>query len=150
MTVEKIMTKNAQCVKINTSLIKVSKLLSSKNFHAIPVIDEQKKVLGIIAENDFFTKDLAGIYLPTYINFLKKARFKSKISKKEQEEIEKLISAKAGDIMTADCFTVSSKTSIKELISIFKTKKYYTIPVVDKSKKLLGIITQADILKIIK
>jgi len=150
MTVEKIMTKNVKSVKINTSLVNVSKLLSKKRLHAVPVVDDNKKVLGIITENDFFTKDLSDTYLPTYINFLKKAKFKSKISKKEYENVKKLLEAKAGDIMAANCLTTSPKTSIKKLLEIFQTKKYYSIPVVDKTKKLIGIVTQQDILKIIK
>ena len=150
MTVEKIMTKKVKCVKINTALVKVSKILSKKRLHAVPVVDDNKKVLGIITENDFFTKDLSDIYLPTYINFLKKTKFKSKISKKENENVKKLLEAMAGDIMVANCLTIGPKTTIKKLIEIFKTKEYYSIPVVDKTKKLIGIVTQQDILKIIK
>ena len=150
MTIEKIMTKKVKSVRINTSLLNVSKILSKKRLHAVPVVDAQKKILGIITEKDFFTKDLTETYLPTYINFLKKAKFKNRISRKEKKEMDILFSAKAEDIMTANCFTIESKTSTKKLLEIFRTKKYYTIPVVDKSKKLIGIITQADILKIIK
>ena len=149
MTVEKIMTKNVKSVKIKTPLIKVSKLLAKKRLHAVPVVDEEKRVVGIITENDFFTKDMANTYLPTYINFLKKAKFKSKISKQEKINVDKLLTAKAGDIMVQKCLTVTPKASIKGLIEIFKTKKYYSIPVVDKSNKLIGIVTQQDILKII-
>jgi Mg/Co/Ni transporter MgtE len=59
------------------------------------------------------------------------------------------MSATAADIMTADCLVVESTLSLPDIINFFQEKKLYTVPVVDKKKILVGIVTVADIIKLI-
>lgn len=51
------------------------------------------------------------------------------------------------EIMTADPITVSPKTSLQEAIQILAEKKIRRLPVVNDESKLIGIITQGDVIK---
>ncbi len=63
--------------------------------------------------------------------------------------VNKLLRTMAEDIMTTDCFTVTPDLSAKELLKLIIAKHYFTIPVVNKEGKMVGIVTQNDILNII-
>lgn len=147
--VKDIMVKEVISVKSETKIIEAAQLISKYRIHGIPVV-ENGKVAGIITETDFFVKDQPDLYLPSYIEFLNKAEFASKISLAKRRAINKLLKAKAKDIMTADCFTVMPDLEVKELLKLIIAKHYFTIPVVDKDGNMVGIVTQNDILNIIK
>lgn len=149
MQVQKIMTKKVILVRQNEKVVKVARLLDKFQIHGLPVVDKNNKIAGIITESDFFIKSLPGLHLPSYIDFLKKAKFAKRLSKKQKQETNQLIEATAKDIMTEDCFCVEPRLEIKELIKIFKNKHIYTIPVIDKNQKVIGIVTMADIIKLI-
>jgi CBS domain-containing protein len=51
----------------------------------------------------------------------------------------------ARDIMTTEVLTVSPETSISELSKILENRKIGGLPVVDKGGRLLGVITQSDL-----
>jgi len=55
---------------------------------------------------------------------------------------------KAKDIMSKDVVTVSPSLGIREIYKIFKDTRYGGLPVVDKDKNILGMITKAEILAI--
>ena len=149
MQIKQIMIKDVIYVKADDKITEVERLITKHRIHGVPVVDK-KKVIGIITETDFFVKSLSDVYLPSYIDFLKKAKFAHKVPLTKKIEINKLLKSKAGDIMTKNCFTVQGTTDVKDLIKIFKTKNFFTIPVTDKAGKITGIITQADIIKLIK
>ncbi len=51
----------------------------------------------------------------------------------------------ARDIMTTPVITVGPDTSIKELVKILGEHRINGAPVIDKDSKLVGIVTEADI-----
>jgi CBS domain-containing protein len=53
----------------------------------------------------------------------------------------------ARDIMTTEVLTVSPETSISDLSKILENRKIGGLPVVDKGGRLLGVITQSDLVE---
>jgi CBS domain-containing protein len=149
MKIKEIMIKDVVTVNPQTPVSEVAKMLFEKRFHGIPVVDDEKKLLGIITEGDFFVKDSMMIFLPNYIDFLEKAKITKELPDGKKEEVEELLSAKAEDIMTKECFFVQEETDILELIKTFQKGKFFTMPVVDKDEKVVGIVTVADIISLI-
>lgn len=149
MTTQNIMTKKVIAVVKNENIIKVAHLLDKHKIHGVPVVDENSKLVGIITESDFFIKTLPGLHLPSYIDFLKKAKFAKRLSKQQKERTNRLLEARAKDIMTKRCIYVAPTLEIKYLVEYFKDKHIYTIPVVDKNKIVVGVVTMADLIKLI-
>ncbi len=149
LQVKEIMIKGVITVKADDSIITVARLLERKKVHALPVIDNKNKVIGIVAETDFYLKNELDFHIPTYINFVKNTNFKKVRDVINEPQIQTLISAKVSDIMTTDCVVVNENLEIDQLIRLFKERKLYTIPVVSKANVLVGIVTVADILKLI-
>lgn len=148
LTVEDIMTTTVIQVEPKTHINEVAQLLNKYGIHGIPVVRDEK-LAGIITESDFFIKNASNLHLPSYLDFLAKAEFHKRLSRREKKEVEKLMQATAKDIMSKKCETVRPTMPIRQLIKKFKTKHIYTMPVV-KGKKMVGIVTLADIVKLIK
>ena len=56
---------------------------------------------------------------------------------------------KAKDVMSKDVVTVSPSAGIREVYDIFKKTRYGGVPVVDGDKKILGMITKAEMLSVL-
>ncbi|MFH1478936.1 MAG: CBS domain-containing protein [Candidatus Omnitrophota bacterium] len=56
---------------------------------------------------------------------------------------------KAKDIMSKDVVTVRPSLGIKDIYKIFKETRYGGFPVVDKNRKIIGMITKAEILSVL-
>ncbi|MFZ5447534.1 MAG: CBS domain-containing protein [Thermodesulfobacteriota bacterium] len=53
----------------------------------------------------------------------------------------------ARDIMTTEILTVAPETSISELSKLLENRKIGGVPVVDKGGRLVGVITQSDLVE---
>lgn len=146
MIVEDIMTKDVVTVTADMSIQEVANILAQHGIHGVPVVDADMKIMGIITETDFFTKDASNMHLPSFIDFIKNEKIEEE---QKNESVEALLNATAADIMSANCFVVSPSFETQDLIKIFKEVRYKTIPVVDVNEKLVGIVTLADIIKLI-
>jgi acetoin utilization protein AcuB len=145
MQVKDIMTKKVVSVDPDENIMRVADIIFKNGFHGMPVI-EKGKVIGIITEDDFFLKGYDDLYLPSYIQFLKSNKVVDGLPRNIKNKIEKLIEAKAKDLMTAPCITLSPTTSISRLMALIKKTKFTTWPVTDKKNNLIGIVTLVDIL----
>ena len=52
MIIKDVMTRNPICVEVDTSIVKAKEILNKNNFSKLPVVDKQKKLVGIITKND--------------------------------------------------------------------------------------------------
>jgi len=141
MTVKDMMTKEVVTVPPDMSVKDAAKKLFQMEISGLPVIDEQKHVIGMITEKDIIT-----MALPKYVEklgdfdfLLNEEPFTRKI-----EESDKV---KVKDIMRKEVLCVTEDTPIPEVARLMIIKKVRRCPVLDKEKKLIGIIARADIVK---
>jgi len=146
MDVSEIMTLEVISVKKDAPLKEAAGLLAKLRIHGMPVIDGENKVVGVITESDFFSKDASNIYLPTFLDFIKGEPNEAKIGN-DNADLDQ--TTKVADIMTEKCLTVKPDLSVKELIKIFKETSFKTIPVADEGGVLVGIVTVMDVIKLL-
>jgi len=117
---ETIMVRDIITCKEDDSIDFVLKKLKMSRRGGLPIIDIEKKLVGIISERDF-------------IKFF--------------TNIEFGISVK--DVMTKKPFFISPEISILDCLKTIVNARYRRLPVV-KNKKLVGIVTSLDLLEYIK
>ena len=66
MLIKDIMTQDVITVSKETPLKEAAGLLAKFRVHGLPVVDGNKKVVGIVTESDFFTKDASNIFDKDY------------------------------------------------------------------------------------
>ena len=127
MLVENWMATNVIAVKPDTSLLKCRNLLKEHQIRRLPVVDDQNRVVGIISDRDV------------------KGASPSKATALEVHEMQYLLAElKAKDIMTAKPWD-----SVEQAAIIMMDKKFGGLPVVSEDNKLVGIITDQDIFKLL-
>ncbi len=110
------MSKDTFTVDINDSLELVLNIMQWRNIHHVPVINKNKKLIGLLTWRDI--KDF--------------------LNDKE------MITTSVKSIMIKDVITISQNKSLTEAKEIMKRNNIHGIPVVKKGQ-LIGIITSNDI-----
>lgn len=146
MKVSDIMTKEVIAVQADTLITEVAEIMTRERIHAVPVIDEGKKVIGIITESNFFSKSSpASLYFPTVIDFMKTGKLYEVGGRDEWREVVK--NALAKDIMTTPCAVVQDSADAQDFIKLVREREFTSVPVVNSNAMLVGIVTVADVLK---
>jgi CBS domain-containing protein len=143
------MITNVISVSPDTKIVEVAQILFKNRIHAVPVVEEGK-VVGIIAEDDFFTRDTNNVFLPSYIEFIKGTKIVDALVKEKQEKLSKLMSLEAKDIMTKECVSILEDMDLNGLLEFFRETRFMTLPVIDNKEKLIGIVTVSDIIGLMK
>lgn len=149
MKVKDIMTRDVITVGRDMLISDISQILFRNRIHGVPVV-ENGIIMGIITETDFFSKGAVNVYLPGYIDFLKNDEFSNEMTESEQEKVNFMLHAKASDIMSSPCVTINEEADLNELLGLIKGRNLNTVPVIDKNGNLAGIITVADLIKLLK
>lgn len=148
MKIKEIMTRDVITVDEYMPVTEVAKIVSENKIHAVPVIDKDRHVLGIITETDFFTKDNASmVYMPSLIDFVNSGKMEYK--EEENEEVSKVLNAKAKDIMSAKTENISEDMELEDFVKLIKEKSFNSYCVVDENGVLVGIMTVADAIKLL-
>lgn len=143
------MSENVVFVAPETKITEVAEILFKNRYHGLPVL-EHGKIVGIITETDFFTKDMANLHLPSYISFLQENRIVEGLPKEIESSVRALLNIRAKDIMTPNCVSILRDMDLHALLEFFKVTKFYTLPVIDETESLVGIVTQSDIIGLLK
>lgn len=132
MLVENWMATNVIAVKPDTSLLKCRNMLKEHQIRRLPVIDDQNRVVGIISDRDV------------------KGASPSKATALEVHEMQYLLAElKAKDIMTPRPVTIKPWDSVEQAAILMMDKRFGGLPVVSEDNKLVGIITDQDIFKLL-
>lgn len=146
MQVKDIMAKNVMTVTVDTEVKKVVEILTEQRIHGVPVIDEDKKVIGIVTETNFFTRADSDKYMSKFVEAIKEKKLPDPKILKNENEISS--QSKVESIMTKNCVTVRPEMDLSELFEVFRKKGYHTIPVADENGVLEGVVTVSDIIAI--
>ena len=125
MLVEEMMTKNVYTLKKDDTIEKAIQLIKEKRIRHIPIVDDEMKCIGIVTDRDI------------------RLAVPSIFSTNEQKEV---FQKPIGTIMTRDVITAHPLDFVEEVAAIFYQHHIGCLPIV-KENRLVGIITQTDLLK---
>lgn len=141
MRVKEIMTERVVSFSPDTNAKEALELLLKMKISGLPVIDEKNKLVGMFTEKDIL-KNILPSYIERVGSFVYEDNPKS-IRKKFQD----LVNLKVSQIMRRDVVTVDENTSLCEVAHLMLTQKIRRIPVLDKEKKVIGIVAREDIVR---
>ena len=138
LLVRDVMTKGVISISKYDPVMKVADILNEKNISGLPVVDNNHRVIGIITQADILSM----------IGVSREHTFKDLLKHMLGETLpERRIGDHVGDIMTSPALTINPDANIAEAVRIMDEKRIRRLTVADENKKLIGIITRADILK---
>jgi len=144
MKVKDIMSKEVFTAQPEMNISEVTKILAENKIHGVPVVDENKKIIGIITETNFFAKVNGEPVLSQFVENVKENKLPDVGDLKVRDEID--AETKVKEIMTKDCVTIDPEMETEELFEVFRKRGFHTIPVADAEGILCGIVSVADLI----
>ena len=121
-------------------------LLARTDRGAIPVVDEELRVIGIVSESDLVISDEeADLHLPHYLNIMGGIVFVGSM-KGFEERLNKALATSVSDLMTAEPIVVQLDDDAETVARTIAEKHHNHLPVVDDEGRLAGMVTRADAL----
>ena len=121
-------------------------LLAKTDLGAIPVVDGERRVVGIVSESDLVIGDEeADLHLPHYLNIMGGIVFVGSM-KGFEERLEKAFATKVSELMTSDPVVVRDDDDAELVARTIAEKHHNHLPVVDGEGCLAGLVTRADAL----
>lgn len=140
MKVKEIMKKEVITVDSDTSFAQGVKLLFKSRISGMPVIDKRYRVIGLVSEKDFFRA-----LHPSYQEYYESPVSFIKFERLEREGLQKVKNFRIRDIMTKEVEFAYPDTPLLKIGAIMLARHIHRLPVVNKQRKLLGIVTRRDI-----
>ncbi len=136
--VSQVMTRNVIYLKPDTTIGEAARIMTSRNVHGCPVVDNQMHVIGIVTESNiaFLAGGTKSPRLRDWFNVIFGHQKPAEVNWDE----------KISRIMSHPVTTVNPETPVKEALALMQDKRIKTVPVVDRNNKLVGILSLHDIL----
>ncbi|MDM8561574.1 CBS domain-containing protein [Candidatus Parabeggiatoa sp. HSG14] len=137
MIVKEIMTRAVKSITPETRLQEVASLMCLNRFSGLPVVEDDDKLIGVVAE-----RDVLSYLFPTLKDIMEGTGgldFESM-----EADYKKILPLKTTDLMTRKVIAVRSDMAILKAASIMARNNFRRIPVADDGK-LVGIISLGDI-----
>jgi acetoin utilization protein AcuB len=131
MLVENWMSKPAITIDADASVVNAVKLLKQHEIHMLPVMDSHR-LAGIITVRDLHMASAADTTLLNHEGFL---------------DLNSSIRIRA--VMTNRPVTVQSDCTVEETAETLLVNRISGLPVVNRKKRLVGVITKSDIFQLI-
>ncbi len=143
-TVGEIMTSPPFSVTPDTDLKEAIKILADQKISALPVV-EAGKLVGIISETDLMWQE-TGVETPPYIMILDSLIYLENPARHDKA-IHKALGQTVKEVMSQKPITIKMTETVKHAAILMHEKKIRRLPVLDLDGKLVGIITQGDIIR---
>ncbi len=116
LTVRQVMEDAVFTVSPQTKGATIAELLTDRNFGSVPVVEEDRTLLGLVSEFDLL---------------------------RVMEEGQDLRQLTAKEIMTQDVVTATEEMLVKDLVHLLQARHLIRVPVV-RGKSLVGIVARRD------
>jgi len=121
-------------------------LLAKTEMGAIPVVDDDRKVVGIVSESDLIlSEEESDLHLPHYLNIMGGIVFVGSM-KGFEERLNKAFATKVSELMTADPIVAQTDEDAESVAKTIADKHHNHLPVVDAEGRFAGMVTRADAL----
>ncbi len=119
MDIQSVMTANPTCCSPEATLREVAGLMAANDCGQIPVVDAQRRPLGVITDRDITVRAVAKGADPA--------------------------TATASDYMTKPATMVTQASSLNDVVDLMEDQQIRRVLVVDDRGAVTGIVAQADI-----
>jgi CBS domain-containing protein len=133
MVAKDIMTKEMVTISQDASLHDAGQLIKEKRINGVPIVDEEKNLLGIITLTD----------LLNIINVLSK-----KMDMNQEDHINHLRNLfkekKVKEFMVKKVESLKEDSNLTDIMNLMFNKKIHTIPILNDNK-LVGVLGKHDL-----
>jgi CBS domain-containing protein len=140
MQAQDVMTTKVVAVAPATPVTEIAKLLVERQISAVPVVSDERRLLGIVSEGDLIHGlGQEGARRSWWLDLFTSPQTRA-------EEYLKSHGRLASDVMTPEVVSVTPDTSLPEIARLLETRRIKRVPVL-RDGELVGIVSRADLLR---
>ena len=117
--VRDIMTTDPECVRENDNIVEAARIMKSEDTGVVPIVDNDRKLCGIITDRDIVVRLLA--------------------------EERNPLDCHVNEAMTKHIRSVGEDATVDDVLSIMRSANVRRVPVCDKNDHIVGIVSMADL-----
>jgi len=146
LTAKNIMTRDVITIHYSASLRECSHLLAENKITGLPVVDDDKKLVGMISMRDLIGEEARALgasaeYHDVYELF-------SSAMNVEEAEGASVRRQWVEEIMSRKLYTASESTPARELCAIMQKYKVHRVPIL-RDQVVIGLVTATDMIRAI-
>ena len=139
-----IMKRDVVTVHSSASLRDISRLLAEHRIIGIPVVDDDKRLVGMISMRDIVKEEVRTLgAMPDYQDIYE--LFSSALDMEEAESIS-VRRLWVEEIMSRNLHTAIESTPVREICAMMNKFGVHRIPIL-RDERLVGLVTAMDIIK---
>jgi CBS domain-containing protein len=144
MKARDVMTLGVYTVKPTMSVRDVARLFIERRISAVPVVDDQGKIVGIVSEGDLLHRSEISTQRrhPWWLDLM------ARDEALDAEEYIKAHAKQVADIMTRNVITAEPDTPLQEIAEILEKYTIKRLPIV-RDGRLVGIVSRANLVQAI-
>jgi CBS domain-containing protein len=135
--VSDVMTQTVVAVNRSASFKEIVETLQEWKASALPVLEGESRVIGVVSEADLLPKEEYRDFDPSRIEQLHRLA-----------DIAKAGGRTAEELMTAPAVTVRANATLAEAARVMAHAHVKRLPVIDPEGHLTGIVSRSDLLKV--
>ncbi|MCA1645440.1 MAG: DUF190 domain-containing protein [Chloroflexi bacterium] len=138
--VVEVMTRDVVSVHPDTPVGEIVRLLLDRDFRAVPVVDAEGKLVGIITNKDLVERGGLSARVELLGALGGQALERELASSGARDRT-------AADIMTPDVSSVGADEPLERAAHLMAEQRIKRLPVIDEEKRLVGILSRVDVLR---
>jgi CBS domain-containing protein len=119
MTAKNLMTSDVKSCSADADLASVAKIMWDRDCGSVPVVNEERRVIGVITDRDICIAAATRSTAPANI--------------------------RVRDVMTGHVYTCSPDEDVRTVLNTMQKGRVRRLPVVDQKQRLVGIISTNDL-----
>ncbi|MFF4737073.1 CBS domain-containing protein [Streptomyces sp. NPDC001262] len=136
-TVGDVMTQTVVAVSRSAAYKEIVKTLAQWKVSAVPVVEGEGRVVGMVSEADLLPKQQYKDRDPSRIEQLR-----------HLDDLVKAGAGTAGELMSTPAVTLRGSATLAEAARLMARKGVKRLPVVDEDGRLAGIVSRSDLLRV--
>src|SRR5947207_11121421 len=133
-----VMTRDVVSVGTTTGYKEIADLMVRHSISAVPVVDAQRHVLGVVSEADLLAKLEYADRVPRHPLAARRIR----------ADRQKAAGDTAGELMTTPAVTVGPTETVTRAARLMDAARVKRLPVVDADGRLVGIVSRRDLVRL--
>jgi CBS domain-containing protein len=139
------MQKDVATAYETTPVTDLARTMTERHISHIPIVNRSRQVVGVVTAADMIAKH-ASPHLPKYFSLLGVSVPIE--SRKDDREIEKMLSTTASEIMSVEVVSITPEADVDLAATVMLDNRVSFLPVV-KDGELLGVIDENDIVRLL-
>jgi CBS domain-containing protein len=143
MKARDVMASNVITADPNASVQEAARILHTNHISALPVVDQNGKLVGIISEGDLVRRvELETESCRSWWLELVAGRSKEVMA----HEYIKSHSRKVADVMTTEVITAAPNTPLRDIAKLLEQHRIKRVPVVERDR-IVGLVSRANLVR---